>query len=210
MKRTLFTALVLTVAVSSVSAQKYDPTAEALKDIAKIKVGPKDWPQWGGWYGKNNTPDGKNIPIEWDIDSGLNIKWSAKLGSQTYGNPVVANGKVYVGTNNGGGHLTRYPSNVDLGCLLCFDEKTGEFLWQHSSPKLPTGRVHDWPLQGICCSPYIDGERLWFVTSRGEVRCCDTEGFHDGENDGSFTAEPNENKNEADVLWVFDLSLIHI
>jgi len=205
MKPTLFTALALTVAVSSVSAQKYDPTAEALKDIAKIKVGPKDWPQWGGWHGKNNTPDGKNIPIEWDIDSGLNIKWSAKLGSQTYGNPVVANGKVYVGTNNGGGHLTRYPSNVDLGCLLCFDEKTGEILWQHSSPKLPTGRVHDWPLQGICCSPYVDGERLWFVTSRGEVRCCDTEGFHDGENDGSFTAEPNENKNEADVIWVFDM-----
>ena len=50
MKPTLFTAIALTVAASSVSAQKYDPTAEALKDIAKIKVGPKDWPQWGGWH----------------------------------------------------------------------------------------------------------------------------------------------------------------
>lgn len=186
-------------------AQKYDPTAEIAKDLAKLKVGTKDWPQWGGWTGKNNTPDGKNIPIEWDIDEGTNIKWSAKLGSQTYGNPVIANGKVYVGTNNGAGHLKRYPSNVDLGCLLCFDEQTGKFLWQHSSPKLSTGRVHDWPLQGICCSPIIDGDRLWFVTSRGEVRCLDTEGFLDDENDGSYTAEPNENKDEADVIWVFDM-----
>ncbi|CAN0104713.1 unnamed protein product [Discosporangium mesarthrocarpum] len=193
------------VNLGQVNAQDYDPTAEIAKDLAKLKVGPKDWPQWGGWSGKNNTPDGKNIPTEWDIDDGTNIKWSAKLGSQTYGNPAIANGKVYVGTNNGAGHLKRYPSNVDLGCLLCFDEKTGEFLWQHSSPKLSTGRVHDWPLQGVCCSPVIDGDRLWFVTSRGEVRCLDTEGFRDGENDGSYTAEPNENKDEADVLWVFDM-----
>ena len=193
------------ISAGQAGAADYDPTAEIVKDLAKLKVGAKDWPQWGGWSGKNNTPDGKNIPIEWDIDEGTNIKWSAKLGSQTYGNPVIANGKVYVGTNNGAGHLKRYPSNVDLGCLLCFDEKTGEFLWQHSSPKLATGRVHDWPLQGVCCSPIIDGERLWFVTSRGEVRCLDTEGFRDDENDGSFTSEPNENKDEADVIWVFDM-----
>lgn len=201
------TLLALSIGVSAgqVHAQDYDPTAEIVKDLAKLKVGPKDWPQWGGWSGKNNTPNGKNIPIEWDIDDGTNIKWSAKLGSQTYGNPAIANGKVYVGTNNGAGHLKRYPSNVDLGCLLCFDEKTGKFLWQHSSPKLSTGRVHDWPLQGVCCSPVIDGDRLWFVTSRGEVRCLDTEGFLDDENDGSYTAEPNENKDEADVLWVFDM-----
>ena len=42
---------------------------------------------------------------------------------------VSTSGKVYVGTNNGAGYIKRYPSSVDLGCLLCFDEKTGEFLW---------------------------------------------------------------------------------
>ena len=52
-----------------------------------------------------------------------------------------------------------------------------------------TGRVHDWPLQGICCAPLVEGNRLWFVTSRGEVRCVDTEGFYDGEDDGPVTDE---------------------
>ena len=88
-----------------------------------------------------------------------------------------------------------------LGVLLCFDIKDGKFLWQHSSEKMPTGRVHDWPLQGVCSTPLVEGNRLWFVTNRGEVRCFDTEGFYDGENDGPYKDEENENKDEADVVW---------
>ena len=76
------------------------------------------------------TPTGKNIPTDWDVESGHNIKWTAKLGSQTYGNPSVANGKLFIGTNNGSGYLTRFPAKIDLGVMLCFDEATGKFLWQ--------------------------------------------------------------------------------
>lgn len=190
-------------------SEKFNPTKEALLRISEMDVKPLDWPQWGGSSLRNNTPLGKDIPTDWDVQTGKNILWKAELGSQTYGNPVVANGHVYVGTNNGGGRIARYPSNqniqVDLGCLLCFDEKTGEFLWQHSSPKLASGRVHDWPLQGVCCAPYVDGERLWFVSSRGEVLCLDTQGFRDGENDGPYKIEDNEAKNEADVIWSYDM-----
>src|SRR5713101_7006516 len=107
----------------------YDPTAETLKGIAKLKVKPLDWPQWCGSPIRSNTPQGKDIPTEWNVEDGTNIKWSAKLGSQTYTSPVVANGKVFIGTNNGAGYLKRYPSEKDLGVLLAFDEATGEFLW---------------------------------------------------------------------------------
>ena len=200
--------MVVPLTVAQDKAKKpgtYDPTAVAMAEIATLKVGKLDWPQWGGSSGRNNTPQGVNIPITWDIDSGKNIKWQSKLGSQTYGNPVAANGKIYVGTNNGGGHIKQYPATVDLGCMLCFDASNGKLLWQHSNPKLTTGRVHDWPLQGICDSPYVDGKRVWYVTSRGTVACLDTEGFHDGKNNGPFTSEPNENKDEADVIWSFDM-----
>lgn len=173
----------------------------------------KEWAQWGGDAQRNNTPVGENIPTdwnvgefdfetgEWDPTDAKNIKWVAPVGSQTYGNAVVADGKIYVGTNNGNGYLERYPEDVDLGVLLAFDIETGEMLWQHSSEKLKSGRVHDWPEQGICCAPYVEGDRLWFVTSRGEVRCLDTAGFHDDENDGPFKDEKVEAKNEADVIW---------
>ncbi len=202
--------------VPSAEDAKYDPTAEAYKVIGGMKVKPKDWPQWGGSHHRNNTPEGEGIPTEWSIKTGQNVKWAARLGSQTYGNPTVANGKIYVGTNNGAGYIKRYPSKVDLGVLLCFDEETGKFLWQHSNEKLSTGRVHDWPLQGVCCSPYVEGERCWYVTNRGEVVCLDTEGFIDGENDGPFVDEQPkavagkpapvwEEKIEADVVWKLNM-----
>jgi outer membrane protein assembly factor BamB len=201
---------------TQVQPAKANKSAYRPNPLADAKVGPHDWNQWAGSPGRNNTPEATNIPSEWEIGqfdakgkwepgSGRNIKWVAQLGSQSYGNPVVANGKIYVGTNNGAGYLKRYPPEVDLGCLLCFNEADGKFLWQHSSEKLPTGRVHDWPLQGICCAPLVEGNRLWFVTSRGEVACLDTEGFYDDENDGPFTAEKSTDKDEADVIWYFNM-----
>ena len=206
----------------------------------------KEWAQWAGSPERNNVPVGKNIPTTWDVgsfnfrtgawdsSSAENIKWVAKIGSQTYGNVVIAGGKAFIGTNNSGGWIPHYPQNVDLGCLIAFDIKDGSFLWQHSSEKLKSGRVHDWPLQGICCAPLVEGDRLWFVTSRGEVRCLDTEGFRDGENDGPVTDEESfikakvasvnlanaadaekkgeqpvvidyDMQNEADVVWVFNM-----
>ena len=187
------------------AADPFDSTADALALISKMKVGKSDWPQWGGSPHRNNTPEGKNIPTEWNLETGENVLWAAPLGSQTYGNPVVANGKVFVGTNNTHGYLERYPAKIDLGVLLAFEEKTGKFLWQASSPKLPTGRVHDWPQQGICSTVYCDDTRLWYNTSRGEVLCLDVEGFHDGVNNGPYKAEPKESKDEADIIWRYDM-----
>ena len=184
---------------------KYDPVSEAAKILAKMKVKPTDSPQMGISCYRNNVSAAENIPTNWDVASGKNIKWSAKLGSQTYSSPVVANGKVFIGTNNSAGYLKRYPSKVDLGVLLCFDEETGKFLWQHSSEKLPTGRVNDWEYLGICSTAYVEGNRLWYVTNRDEIVCLDTEGFRDNKNDGPFKEEPNQNRDEADVIWKIDM-----
>jgi outer membrane protein assembly factor BamB len=133
------------------------------------------------------------------------VKWSIPAGDQTTSTPVVAGDKVFVGANNGAGYLERYPKEVDLGTLLCFRASDGKFLWQHSSEKLATGRIHDWPTLGVCSSPCVEGDRLWFFTNRGEVLCLDTEGFLDGENDGPVTDEPNENRDEADIVWRLDM-----
>jgi outer membrane protein assembly factor BamB len=176
-----------------------------------------DWPMLGRTPARNPVSPESGAPLDWQpgefnretgswIAKGAhNVKWIAKLGSQTYGTPVVADGHVYVGTNNAAAYLDRYPKNVDLGCLLCFRESDGEFLWQYSAEKLPTGRAHDWPRQGLGSSPLVEGERMWFVSNRWEVICADTQSFRDGENDGPFVDEPVEAPNEADVLWKFDL-----
>jgi beta-lactamase regulating signal transducer with metallopeptidase domain/outer membrane protein assembly factor BamB len=154
-----------------------------------------------------------SAPDAWNIDSGENVQWSAKLGSQTLGSPVVSGGRVFIGTNNAGEYLEAFPEARDLGCLLAFDVQTGNFLWQYSAEKLATGRVNDWPRRGITASPYVEDDRLWIVTNRSEVVCIDTEGFHDGEDDGlldgphseSLKAGDSQPRKRADVVWTVDL-----
>ena len=57
---------------------------------------------WGGSPDRNMVSDETGFPHEWDVKTKKNIKWTAPLGSQTYGNPVIASGKIFIGTNNPG------------------------------------------------------------------------------------------------------------
>jgi len=163
-----------------------------------------DWPMWGGTSQRNmvNTAE-KNIPDSWDIKTGRNIKWIGQLGSQSYGNPVVAGGKVFVGTNNQAGRQPK--AKGDKGVVMCFNAADGQFLWQLTHDKLSSGRVNDWPKQGICSSPIVDGNRLYYVSNRCELVCADVEGFRDGKNDGPFTAETLTDPIDGDIIWKLDM-----
>jgi outer membrane protein assembly factor BamB len=143
------------------------------------------------------------LPESWDVETKKNVKWVAGLGSQTYGNPTVAAGKVFVGTNNEALYDKEIPG--DKGVLLAFNEADGKFLWQMVSDKLLSGRVNDWPYQGVCSSPLVEGNILYYVTNRGEVLALDTEGFLDGENDGPFSDEKYKSPHDGDVVWKFDM-----
>ena len=165
--------------------------------------GSVDWPMWGGSPARNMVSSATGIPATWNVDSRQNIRWVARLGTQTYGTPAVAGGKVFVGTNNGGGY--RPEITGDKGCLLCFDEQSGEFLWQATHDKLPTGPANDWPEQGIASTPYVDGDRVYYVSNRCELVCADVNGFRDGKNDGPFQDEKYKGPHDADFVWILDM-----
>jgi len=162
-----------------------------------------DWPMFGGSPSRNAVSREKGIPHEWDLDSGKNVKWVAPLGSYSYAGPVVAGGKVFVGTNNAGEF--RPHSKGDRGCVLCFDAQTGGLLWQATHDKLASGSVNDWPEQGVASTPLVDGDRVYYVSNRCELVCADTRGFRDGENDGPFKDEKHTDRRDADLVWVFDM-----
>lgn len=149
----------------------------------------------------NTTETG--LPSEWNAQSGKNVKWSQPLGSQTYAGPVIHGGKVFVGTNNEG--LRNPKLTQDRGVIMAFDESTGEFLWQITHTKLPESKLHDWPLQGICSTPAIEGDRLYYVSNRAQVVAVDTEGFRDGENDGPYKDEEHTSEIDGDIVWIYDL-----
>jgi outer membrane protein assembly factor BamB len=165
--------------------------------------GTGQWPMWGGTPDRNMVSNMKGLPTDWDVKTKKNVKWVAELGSQSYGNPVVSGGMVFVGTNN---ELLRDKTQGgDRGVLMAFRESNGEFLWQHTHAKLESGRANDWPFQGIASSPLVVGERLYYTSNRGVVFCLDIQGFLDKENDGPTTNEKLTGQADADVVWSFDM-----
>ncbi|MGA2722068.1 MAG: PQQ-binding-like beta-propeller repeat protein [Bryobacteraceae bacterium] len=146
-----------------------------------------DWPMWGGTPERNMVSSMQGIPTSWDIQSKKNVKWVAQLGSQTYGNPVVAGGQVYVGTNN---DPARDPKEAgDRGVLMCFRESDGHFLWQHTSQKLADSN-QDWPETGVCSAPLVEADRVYYLTNRCELVCLDAHGDGHG---------------NAKVVWKLDM-----
>jgi outer membrane protein assembly factor BamB len=132
-----------------------------------------DWPMYGGTPARNlaNTT-AKGIPSEWKIKApAKNIKWKAELGSLSYGGPVIAGGKIFVGTNN---ENPRDPAvKGDKGIVMCFNAADGKFLWQAVHNKIGE-EANDWSKQGIASSPAVDGDRLYYVSNRCELVCAKT------------------------------------
>ena len=172
--------------------------------IARSDPGKGDWPMWGGTPDRNLVSSMKDLPTSWDIKTKKNIKWVAELGSQAYGNPVVANGVVLVGTNN---ESMKDPAvKGDKGVLMAFKESDGSFLWQAVHDKLTAGRANDWPFQGICSSPLVENGIAYYVSNRGEVMAVDIQGFRDnGENDGPFKDEKQTRETDVDIIWRYDM-----
>ena len=156
----------------------------------------------------------KDVPTEWDVKTGKNIKWMAELGSKAYGGPIIADGKIFIGTNNDRPRNPRDteadPNNpakkigIDKGIVMCFNEADGKFLWQAVHDKLAAGRVHDWPHEGICSSPVVEGKRLWYVSNRCEVICADADGFN-AKHKTTMPERRSTSPTDAGVIWKFDM-----
>lgn len=156
---------------------------------------------FGAYPSRNQVSAVTGLPSRWDTKTGMNVKWTAKSGSQSYAGPVVADGKVFIGTNN---EAARDPAvKGDKGVLMAFDAKSGEFLWQMVTDKLPSGRVNDWPQQGVCSTPFVEGKRLYYTSNQGRIVALDTEGMKDG-NQG-FQGEKYKGAKDGDVIWEFDM-----
>ncbi|MDG1891173.1 MAG: PQQ-binding-like beta-propeller repeat protein [Verrucomicrobiota bacterium] len=196
----------------------------AILSAACLSTQAGDWNQWGRTASNNfyspekgithvfEAGDFKSGTEEIDITTTKNVKWVAKLGSQAYGNVTVADGRVYVGTNN---ESFRDPKHKgDRGIVFCLEEKTGRLNWQLVVPKLGAGKVSDWEFLGICSSPSVDGDKVYVVSNRCEILCLDAKGLSNG-NDGfkdeaqymagSGKAPITPGATDADILWIYDM-----
>ncbi|MEC5127604.1 PQQ-binding-like beta-propeller repeat protein [Verrucomicrobiales bacterium BCK34] len=186
-----------------------------------------EWPQWGRDGSNNMMSPATGLPTDFTAgeqtdqsyaEGAKHLKWVVEMGSQAYGTATVKDGRVYIGTNNEKPRIDSVQG--DHGIVMCFDEKTGELLWQFAVPKLGAGKVSDWEFLGVCSSFTVDGKYGYVVTNRGEIICLDVYGMSDG-NDGPFqdeakyqngglegldTAEPATlDDKAADIVWGYNM-----
>lgn len=166
--------------------------------------GAEEWPQWGRGPSRNPvSASAHDLPTNWDVASGSGVRWAAELGDNAYGNPVLAGGRLFVGTNNE--HPRDPEAPGDRGVLMCFAADSGEFLWQDSYEKLSSGNSQDWELQGICSSPAVADETVYYLNNRGQLVAADVAGFRDDQNDGPWREESGTGPERADIRWRYDL-----
>jgi outer membrane protein assembly factor BamB len=184
----------------------------------------EDWPIWGRDLTRNMVaPEQGTIPADFnpgeeigrtgkiDPESTKHVKWIAKLGSQAFGNPVVADGKILVGTNNESPRDPKYKG--DRSVFYCLDEATGDLIWQFNLHKLGAGKVSDWEFLGMCSSPAVEGDRVYVVTNLCEIVCLDLNGMANGnqgvKDEGTYfggDGPPIEiSGTDADVIWRYDM-----
>jgi outer membrane protein assembly factor BamB len=143
-----------------------------------------------------------NPPVDWNTTTGRNIVWSVELGNDTFGRPVVAGDVVYVGTDNA--RQMNPAFREECGVLMAFRVKDGAFLWQDVAPRVERG-LREFLLPSTTSAPYVEGNRLYYVTAECQLRSLDTQGFLDGENNGPYRDEVSQDNAAADIVWELDL-----
>jgi outer membrane protein assembly factor BamB len=148
-----------------------------------------------------------NPPVDWDTTIGRNIIWSVELGNEVYGRHVVAGDVVYVGSDN-----TRHLNPAfqeESGVLMAFRINDGAFLWQDLAPRVERG-LREFLLPSTTSAPYVEGDRLYYVTAECQLRCLDTQGFGDNENDGPYREEVFKDNAAADIVWQLDMPALGV
>jgi outer membrane protein assembly factor BamB len=120
-----------------------------------------DWPNWRG-PNHNGATEADNLPVEFSATE--NVAWSADMPGVSSATPVIANGRVYVATND--------DTRAKLSGL-CFDAATGELLWEKVlvNDAEPNARN-----DMASCSPVTDGERVYFTFGNGQLFALDKDG----------------------------------
>ncbi len=145
------------------------------KNLAEIFVPGEKLPQGGGI----------------DLATTKNVKWATRIGDFSCGTPTVAGGKVLVGGMIG-----------QQGVLKCFDEASGKLLWQWLKPcrsdlKADAMNFRHFPKPlGVCSTPAVESERVYFVDQNCAVECLDLNGL---------PPAPGAEVGEAKVIWSFDM-----
>ena len=146
------------------------------------------WPSFRGPFGRG-VADAHPTPIEWNVEKGDGVRWSAELPGMAHSSPVVWGDKLFLTTaiRVDGEQELRVGLYGDIAPVedesefafgvYCLDKKTGDVLWEQISWEgVPAIKRHT---KGSHCSssPAVDAERVVAFYGTEGLFCYD----HDGE-----------------------------
>lgn len=114
----------------------------------------EDWPKWRGPHGTGHVAEGSWTPQA--IPSSPKVVWRLKVG-EGLASPVVADGKLFY-----------FDAQEGRETLHAIDAKSRQKLW--SSVIDDTFKDSQGPA-GPRCTPLVDGDRVYAVSCKGELRC---------------------------------------
>ena len=93
--------------------------------------------------------------------------------------------------------------------LIALRGTDGAFVWQDLAPRVDRG-LREFLLPSTTSAPYVEGDRLYYVTAECQLRSLDTQGFLDGENDGPYREEIFKDNAAADIVWQLDMPALGV
>jgi outer membrane protein assembly factor BamB len=138
----------------------------ALALVLAVAAQAADWPQWRGPNRDGHSKD-TGLLKEWP-EGGPPLRWKRTDVGIGYSSPTVAGGRVYVQTTT----MTGPYAGDEFA--LALDEKTGQDVW-----KTPIGKVGEnvgQHYEGSRSSVTVDGDRLYCLSSAGDLTCLGTDG----------------------------------
>ncbi len=138
--------------------------------LSCVGLASDDWPTFRG-PGARGVADGQNLPVNWGLESGRNIRWIRAIPGQGHSSPIVSRGRLFVTTavasdlpdlrlgDEGGIDLARDDGEFSWR-LYCLDAKSGEILWQREIFQgRPRAKRHVKSSQANA-TPVTDGETV--------------------------------------------------
>ena len=154
------------------------------------KIAKVNWPQFRGVQA-SGVADAPDVPVKWDVESGLNIKWRAPIQGLGLSSPVVWGNKIFITTVVREDRVDESPSlkvglygNIDseeenynhLYQVICIEKDTGKTLWNQTAHKgIPKVKRHT-KSSHANCSVATDGKHVVVFFGSEGLYCYNMDG----------------------------------
>ena len=129
---------------------------------ASVALGGENWPNWRGPNHNGAAADEKGLPASWSATE--NVVWRTPIPETSGSTPIIWGDRIFLSGSDARGQKS---------VAICLDAATGKILWRKDLGKDGDVRRRN---NMTSPSPVTDGQRVVFLTGRGQLTAFNFEG----------------------------------